>query len=300
MINTPVVTEPNEKKFLLLGYGDNPATPGRFLADGLRAIHQWIKVFHGTIDLAKIDLTRCTGIIIIDCPSRPPVKVKNLNLAKKLPKIYWTYHGKHILNQNIQLIKMYQTDLVLMSSCLNLSKKIPAPVEFFPLAIPVNFFNDGPPLNSREYDISFVGNTKGMLYAQRKESLKLMRQYFSDRNLIFTQGVFLQDLAALYQKSKIVYNDSVNQTLTLRIFEGIGAKSLVVSDSLPEQEQLLIPDKHYVRYFNEADKLRKIRYYLHEIAEAQMIAENGFHWAMKHHTFAIRASQLLKIIKLKL
>ena len=290
------MTDSGKRKFLLLGYGDNPSTPGRFLADGLTAIQQEIKICHDTIDLAKVDLARCFGVVIVDCPSRPPVQLRNWQLAKNLPKIFWTYHGKHILNQNIQLVKMYHADLVLMSSCLDLAKKFPVPVAFFPLAVPVNFFTGGPPLKQREIDLSFVGNNKGPLYVNRKESLKMIQRNFPDRKIMFTKGVYLSDLAALYQQSKLVYNDSVNQTMTLRIFEGIGARSLVVSDSLPEQDQILAPDKHYVRYLNEADKLRKIRHYLHETAAAQIIADRGFHWVMKHHTFAIRAAQLLEIL----
>lgn len=283
-------------KFIILGYGDNPSTPGRFLADGLRSINQWIKVSHRFIDLASYNLHQCAAIVIADCPSRDPIQIVNSHLAKNIPKIYWTYHGKHLLTKNMKLVKEYQADLILMSSCLKLKKFFTVPVVFFPLAVPIKFYNGGPPLADRSVDLSFVGNCKGSLYAVRKTSLENIQREFSNHQIMITKGLYLNDLAQLYQRSKIIYNDSINETMTLRIFEGIGSKSLVISDTVPEQDLILSPDRHYVRYTNDSDKIRKIRHYLHEKAEAQTIADCGFNWVMQHHNFSVRAKELLEAI----
>lgn len=285
-----------KKGYLIVAYGDNPATPGRFLADGLRAIGQPIKVSHDLVDFNKINRPDCKGLIVIDCPSRPPVRMIHPELAANIPKFYWTYHGDHVLRRNIELVRYYRADCVLMSSCLRLAGKFPAPVSFFPLAVPDRFFKGGPQLSERQIAIGFVGNTKGDMYASRRASLENIRTVAPQVNLLVSRGVYLAELAALYANTRIVYNDSINQTITLRIFEGLGARALVVSDAPPDQDTLLTPDRHFVRYSNETDKLQKIRHYLNALEEAQAIADRGFHWVMKHHTFTVRATQLVQLI----
>ena len=293
MITKSMETNP----FIILCYGNNPSTPGRFLVDGLRKIKQPVTVIHETVDFGKVNLANCLAILFIDCPSRPPIQVFNLHLTKKIPKLFWTYHGIHLLKSNLNLIKIYRVNHILMSSCLDLKKQFfGLPVDFFPLAAPDNYVQKKIFLCNRSIDISFVGNLKGNLYLERKKSLQTIKSTFPTANTIFTSGLYLKDLVNCYQNSKIVYNDSVNQTMTLRIFEGIATGALVISDSVPEQDLVLTPGQHYVRYHNAAEKLAMIDYYLKNVSQAQNIADHGHLWVKSNHLFSNRARQLMDLV----
>lgn len=184
-----------------------------------------------------------------------------------------------------------------MSSCLHLAKNFSVNISFFPLAVPETIFSPGPALHARSLGISFVGNIKGELYANRKQNLEVIRQSFPGIPAFFGKGIYLKHLASLYQQSKIVYNDSINQTMTLRIFEALGTNALVISDSVPEQDIVLTRNMHYVYYESPRQLIKKIRHFSVQLHHAQRIADQGHRWAMKHHTFSVRAAQLVALFQ---
>ncbi|GIO21497.1 glycosyltransferase [Oceanobacillus sp. J11TS1] len=289
--------KPNEK--IILCYGKTSFTPGRYLEDGLKSIGVKVDVYEKEIDFSKINISEYLAVLFVESPSKPPVIVKNINLVK-IPKILWIHHGENRLHTNLKLESFYKPDLILMAHSLHLSDKFSAPVKFFPFAMANDIFNCSVDLKKRKYDVSFVGGKNPRYYQERKKALHIIkRQLASKYNLSLDSNVYLNQLAEHYGNSKIVINHTADhiKSLNMRIFEGMGCGSLVLTDYVAGQEQLFVDKQHYVIYKDHKELVELIDYYLKHLDEAQKIASNGYRYLLGNHTYAHRARELIEIIK---
>ncbi|GGP09211.1 glycosyltransferase family protein [Oceanobacillus neutriphilus] len=288
-----------EQKKLLMCYGKTSFTPGRYLEDAFRNIGVKVDVFTSFIDFSQIALDEYIAVLFIESPSLPPVRVKQINLVN-IPKIFFINHGENRLTTNIQLAHYYQADLVLMAHSLHLAKHFPVPAEFFPFAMAKDIFNNPALLQNRPVDITSIGTLDPALYKNRIQAIeKIKEKFHADYRLSFHKRVFLHDLAKAYGESKLVINHAADniKSLNLRIFEGIGCGSLLLTDEVPKLDTLLEDGKHLVLFDSDQDLLEKIEYYLTHVDEAQIIATAGYQHLLKHHTYEHRAKALLNRIE---
>lgn len=103
-------------------------------------------------------------------------------------------------------------------------------------------------------------------------------------------------MGAIYGRSKIVFNKSINGDLNMRVFEAMASGALLVTDRIDNgMEELFADGVHYVSYTTAGEAIAKIRYFLRHDKERVAIARNGHALVLQHHTYLHRwkALQLL-------
>lgn len=86
---------------------------------------------------------------------------------------------------------------------------------------------------------------------------------------------------------KIVLQQSKHGEITRRIFEGMAAGRLVLTDRLNSSrriDELFVENQEIVYYNNEMDCVNKIEYYCSNDTERERIALNGYRKVIENHT----------------
>ena len=114
-------------------------------------------------------------------------------------------------------------------------------------------------------------------------------------------------LIDLYSESIIslgfleVYEDhdpskTVLKHMHLRDFEGPMSGALYFTGYSEELAQMYIPDKEVVTYRDNYELLDKIKFYLNNEKQGELIRENGLKRSLSEHTYQRRYSKLFKEI----
>ena len=175
-----------------------------------------------------------------------------------------------------------------------------APTRFFPFAMASNVFNCSNGFDSRNIDISFVGSNNSKYYLKRTSAINRIKKTFQyNYSLSLEKKLYLNDLANEYCNSKIIINYSADKikSLNMRIFEGMGCGSLVLTDYVPGLEKLFKDKVHYVIFNGEQDLIRKIHFYLRHKKLAETIAKAGHRHLLSHHTYEHRAKEIIILMK---
>jgi hypothetical protein len=140
----------------------------------------------------------------------------------------------------------------------------------------------------RIYDVSFVGN----LTPNRKRFFDTLGVPI---NLV--SGVYLDEMAKVYSKSKIVLNISAREDLNMRAFEVMAAGALLVTQRIDAGiHDLFAEGRHFV--FHDIKNAGKIvRYYLDHPKERERIADAGKEIAVRENTYTKRAETILTKVK---
>ncbi len=148
------------------------------------------------------------------------------------------------------------------------------------------------PTAAREIPVSFRG-TFGPTHPKR--------QGFFDRVGESVKGDFGSGpFFDLYNSSKIILNDCIDDDLNWRVFEGLASGALLLTprvsaetlDLFPEGECLITYTPH-----DADDAIRKIRYYLDHEDERIAIASRGYKRVRAEHLASNRATQLVEVIE---
>ena len=108
----------------------------------------------------------------------------------------------------------------------------------------------------------------------------------------------------IYSASKIVlathYQDPQKRfpvyQASPRIFEALACGAFVICDNQRDVFSLFKDRKHLVCFYNEADLIEKIKYYLDHLEERNVISAQGRQEAIAKHTYVHRIRKLLSII----
>lgn len=158
------------------------------------------------------------------------------------------------------------------------------PHAFEPLAYPK--FN----LLTKKYDVCFVGHVNS---ENRLEALDRLFKEFP--NFYYGQKRF-EEASRKFAESKIVFNIAMLGDTNMRCFEVLGSGSFLLTDRIPNIEELFEDGKHCVFYENLDDMIEKAKYYLKHDSEREKIAEAGYRHAMENHTMGHRVEKMLDII----
>jgi hypothetical protein len=149
----------------------------------------------------------------------------------------------------------------------------------------------------RLIDVSFIGNF-GSLGSIRNETLTIVKNFFPHH--ITNKFTPPQEMVNIYQKSKIVFNISVNGDLNMRFFEAMASGALLITDRINNGLDYLFEENvHYVGYSSTLEAIDKINYYLQHDDERVAIANAGFSIVHKMHTYDerwIKISSSLNLI----
>lgn len=140
------------------------------------------------------------------------------------------------------------------------------------------------------YDVGFVGHIiKG---SKREVFLNRMSRIYRMND--FTHHYPKEDIAKVYSQSRIVFNESINGDLNMRVFEGLCSGSLLVTEKIENGQGELFREKGAIAEYKtieEAEAL--IRYFLQNEGERETIARIGHELVLAGHTYQHRCSEII-------
>ncbi|MBC8283132.1 MAG: glycosyltransferase, partial [Nitrospinae bacterium] len=148
----------------------------------------------------------------------------------------------------------------------------------------------------KKWDVGFVGTIP-----DSQTRRKLLLERIGSRFDLNCDRKFMEDMADHYSKSKIVFNNAINQDLNMRVFEALCSGSMLITDHAEGSglEEMFEDKKHLVFYDDESIE-EKISYYLENDKERQSIAEQGRQEILENHTYLHRANDLINILNREL
>jgi spore maturation protein CgeB len=144
----------------------------------------------------------------------------------------------------------------------------------------------------RSLDVGFVGKL-GSRGTRRWEILSSILPQFRTNN--YKRFFVPREMATVYGQSKIVFNVSINGDVNMRVFEGMAAGALLVTDRIGNGlNKLFTEGVHYVGYGSIDEAKEKISFYLANVVEREQIAQAGQQEVLEHHTYLKRWETILQ------
>lgn len=140
------------------------------------------------------------------------------------------------------------------------------------------------------YPIGFVG---GVQARSRRETLLTA---LSSRIPVQYERCFWSDMARLFSRSKIVFNEAVRNDLNMRVFEVMSTGSLLMTDMARNsgQDELFRDGEDYAVY-RDSTVSDVARFYLDNEELRERIAARGQRLAHNAHTYAHRIEDLIAV-----
>lgn len=111
---------------------------------------------------------------------------------------------------------------------------------------------------------------------------------------------YYTEMPIIFNKSAINLNipyRAIQSGASLRAFDIMSAGGFLLSGYQPELSELFIPDKDFVYYYNKADLLDKVNYYMAHPKERMDIAQNGQKKVNHYYTYEIQLEKMFSTIK---
>lgn len=143
----------------------------------------------------------------------------------------------------------------------------------------------------KDIDVLFTGTVTPRRKTILGELAKDIDIYIPPKKFLTTE-----EIVVLFNRAKIVLNihaDNFPDTET-RIFEVLGSGGFVLAERLSEENPFTAEE--LVEYSDNADLVKKIRYYLEHEDQRARIAHNGHTAAMNKHTYAVRAKEIADVM----
>lgn len=147
------------------------------------------------------------------------------------------------------------------------------------------------------YDVAFIGSMNPKVYKERVELIARLSKEF---NVIARHGVYLDDVAKIFSKSKLVFNKSFKQELNLRVFEALSCGRCLLTDKINDGMEDFFEDRKHLVLYENSNLEELVRYFLENEEEREKIARNGQQEVHAHHTFFHRASSIIDTVDRKL
>ncbi len=141
----------------------------------------------------------------------------------------------------------------------------------------------------KRYDVCFIGNMNDANRANHVDKLFKAFPNFYYGNQRFHQA------SEKFNQSKIVFNVSSRKELNMRHFEALGSGAFLLSDNIPEDENVFKEGYHFVGYDNTDEMIDKAKFYLEHDSERERIARNGYEEAISYHTYLHRVLAVLDV-----
>ena len=209
----------------------------------------------------------------------------DLSKSNKL-KFFWSIDSHVALYDHIEMCKKNKIDVVLNSVYGHEKYFSDQKTFYFPNAYPDDLIK---PLNIEKiYDIGFCGNINN-----RGKWLSLINNNFK---LKVDEFVIGNDMVESINKYKIHFNRNISDDLNYRTFETLGCQTFLLTNETPGLSELFEIGKHLVTYHSEGDLFEKIKYYLNNEEERNLIAKNGYYHVIENHTYLQRMKYFISLI----
>ncbi len=210
------------------------------------------------------------------------------------PLIYWASDTHLGYDYRMQCAKQADIAFVAQKAAIEPMKRdgvanpIWLPHAFEPLAYPKY------DLASKKYDVCFIGHVNSQ---NRLEALDRIFREFP--NFFYGQRLF-EEAARKFAESKIVFNIAMKEDTNMRCFEALGSGSFLLTDWVPDIDELFQDGKHLVFYRTLDEAVDKAKYYLSHDPEREKIAQAGYEHVLANHTIQHRVDKMLsELAKLK-
>lgn len=216
--------------------------------------------------------------------------VPDLSNISKL-KIFWSIDSHWNLHDHLKTCDKNNINILLNSTegFLPYFEKPGRKCYYFPNCYPHDLVT---PMDiPKEVNVGFCGNV-----VNRNSWIEMLKK---EAGMKFDKFVIGHDMVKAINSYKIHWNRCIAGDTNYRIFETLGCKTFLLTNEVPDLPKLFTSWQHLVTYKNPVDCLDKIRYYLENENERNSIAESGYNHVRKHHTYDVRAKQLLEIIQQK-
>jgi glycosyltransferase involved in cell wall biosynthesis len=154
---------------------------------------------------------------------------------------------------------------------------------------------DGPPL-LREFEVAWVGQTRGALYGRRQEWIPRLASTFRMND--WKRSYSLQEVAEVYRRSDVVVNigrDDFPQDANLRVFEALASGAVLVTSLPSELTDLGFEEGvHFIGYRQDSDMMDVVRRLLNDERRRLHIAQAGRSKVLHEHTYDSRVDKLLE------
>lgn len=225
-------------------------------------------------------------IFIIENYTSKWMPIDEIYNSSKL-KIFWSIDSHCVLQEHINLCRNLRID-VLLNSTEGYLKYFDSEVKriyWFPNAYPDDLIY---PLDiEKTIDIGFCGNI-----LNRGKVIDSLDKYGIKKD-IFIIG---DDMVRAINSYKIHLNCNISDDINYRTFETTGCKTLLLTNYTPNLEKLFEIGKEVVIYNDLIDLDNKVRYYLENVSERNIIAEGGYNRVKREHTYSHRAKKIIDII----
>jgi len=295
---------------ILLIYGDEPGTSGRYLKNSLSKKHnvitcgpntktgkpQDIKTSQNIIDIEsiikKIKPQQKPDLVLqIDSPFR--LYLRNLSNVKAKTVLFWTD-----VTIKLPVFRHYAKcfDYLLVPS----ESLVPIVTDATLKNIFVLHFAVDPQVHKdyhlpRKIDVGFVGHLSTFYNPKRTFYLEYLA---SKIPLTVKTETYENEMSNFYSQCKIVFNLSVTPGINMRTFEALACGTLLVQNaSCTDIPNHFINGQDLVLYRSPKEAVDLIRYYLAHPKERERIARAGQKKALKNHIYQKRAEQFIKIIR---
>ncbi len=145
------------------------------------------------------------------------------------------------------------------------------------------------------HDIGFVGSLNNH---RRTVMLNRLARSFD----LHYERCFLEEMAEVYSRSRIVFNVSVKNDLNMRVFEALCSGSLLLTDEAAGSglTDLFQDGRHLVIYHNDDELLELAAHYIENHQERERIAAAGREEVLRKHTYDRRVEQMIETLKPRL
>jgi hypothetical protein len=278
---------------VLMAYRKTDSNPGKYLEEALRRAGVEVRLETNAVDFDTVD-PDTDFILFVEGPY-PAIDVTGH--TPDIPILFWFHHGEHHLQANLRLVERYRADAALMAHSWHLAHWVQAPVHRFPFGIPVELLEGRKPLANRRFDVAMVGAKlwEGGPYTRRQQIVAELEAAFPAERLGFAEKVPAREMAALYEEARVIPNEGGTRhfPITMRVFEAIAARAVLITDDLPGTDLLFEPGKHYLVL--EDDIVSQVKSVLSDLDSAQRIADAAWEHAHGRHTYDHRVDELFEI-----
>ena len=142
----------------------------------------------------------------------------------------------------------------------------------------------------KQFEISFVGSIQSGL--RRHQLLS----HLGSQLPVHYERCFLNDMANVFSRSKIVFNEAVKNDLNMRAFEVMSSGALLLTDMTTDTGQdILFRDGEDCAVYRDAHITDTARFYLENEALREQIAQRGRRLVHNAHTYDHRVADLLAV-----
>jgi hypothetical protein len=142
----------------------------------------------------------------------------------------------------------------------------------------------------KRFDIGFVGSIQPG--TRRQQLLNSLASQFQ----LHYERCFLTEMAEVFSRSKIVFNEAVKNDLNMRAFEVMSTGSLLLTDMTSNTGQdILFRDGEECAVYRDTHIIETARFYLENEALREQIAARGKLLVRNAHTYDHRVADLLAV-----